>query len=188
MKILIISYYYPPETYSIIASLRPLSWAKYWSQQGYEIHILTTSKNRSITELHPYPNVTITEVSYNPFTSSHPKASPAQSIRGSRHAIHLQDIKTKSRNFLIFLQKILGAGTLLYASNFWIFAAHLKAQKLYQEFQFLFHRIEFFFDLFFLDFLWYNLNLTDLNYKQFYLIMFLYQYDYHFSLRTIFFY
>jgi len=134
MKILIIAYYYPPETYAMMASLRPLSWAKYWSQQGHEIQILTTAKNRSIPELTPYPNVTITEVSYNLFASSHPKVSPVQNIEVSRQPNPLQAIKVQSRNFLIFLQKILGAGTLLYASNLWIFAAYFKAQKLYQDF------------------------------------------------------
>lgn len=39
LKILIITRYFPP--YHSIASLRPYSWAKYWTQAGHEVHVLT---------------------------------------------------------------------------------------------------------------------------------------------------
>lgn len=39
MRILIITRYFPP--YPSIASQRPLSWAKYWSQMGHEVSVLT---------------------------------------------------------------------------------------------------------------------------------------------------
>ena len=42
MKILIVAKLFPPE--NSIASLRPYSWAKYWSRYGNEITVLTTSK------------------------------------------------------------------------------------------------------------------------------------------------
>lgn len=41
MKILIITHYFPPMT--SIASLRPYSWAKYWSRSGHDVTVLTTS-------------------------------------------------------------------------------------------------------------------------------------------------
>lgn len=42
MKILIVSSFFPPE--NSIASLRPYSWAKWWSRAGHEVTVLTTTK------------------------------------------------------------------------------------------------------------------------------------------------
>lgn len=42
MRILIISTFFPP--LNSIASLRPYSWAKYWSQAGHEVTVLTMAK------------------------------------------------------------------------------------------------------------------------------------------------
>ncbi|MFM7577565.1 MAG: hypothetical protein ACKO5Q_11585, partial [Microcystaceae cyanobacterium] len=135
MKILIIAYYYPPETYAMMASLRPLSWAKYWSQQGHEIQILTTAKNRSNEALNPFPNVTITEVPYHPlFTQQKFSSSTSNSPQSSPSSNFFQTLKKQSRNFLICLQKTLGAGTLLYASNLWVIPAYQASRKLYDEF------------------------------------------------------
>lgn len=49
MKILIISAYFPP--LNSIASLRPYSWAKWWSHDGHQIAVLTTCKERDPTDL-----------------------------------------------------------------------------------------------------------------------------------------
>lgn len=49
MKILIITDYFPPQ--NSIASLRPYTWAKYWSQMGHEVIVLTTQKNRQDNDL-----------------------------------------------------------------------------------------------------------------------------------------
>lgn len=43
MKILIITAFFPP--LNSIASLRPASWAKYWSEAGHQVTVLTTLKN-----------------------------------------------------------------------------------------------------------------------------------------------
>lgn len=42
MRILIISPFFPP--LNSIASLRPYSWAKFWSLEGHEVTVLTTAK------------------------------------------------------------------------------------------------------------------------------------------------
>ncbi|GAU07620.1 hypothetical protein [Desulfoplanes formicivorans] len=49
MKILIITHYFPPM--NSIASLRPYSWAKYWSRAGHDVTVLTTKKNNSCSNL-----------------------------------------------------------------------------------------------------------------------------------------
>lgn len=42
MKILIVSTFFPPQ--NSIASLRPYTWAKYWSREGHNVTVLTTQK------------------------------------------------------------------------------------------------------------------------------------------------
>lgn len=49
MKILIITDYFPPQ--NSIASLRPYTWAKYWTQMGHEVIVLTTQKNKQDNDL-----------------------------------------------------------------------------------------------------------------------------------------
>lgn len=50
MRILIVTAYFPP--LNSIASLRPYSWAKYWSKAGHDVTVLTTSKDlKSPTDL-----------------------------------------------------------------------------------------------------------------------------------------
>lgn len=43
MRILIVSSYFPPQ--NAIASLRPYSWAKWWSNLGHDVTVITTIKN-----------------------------------------------------------------------------------------------------------------------------------------------
>ena len=49
MKILIITHYFPPE--NSVASMRPHSWAKYWTMAGHELTVLTTKKGKTDTDL-----------------------------------------------------------------------------------------------------------------------------------------
>lgn len=49
MKILIVSTFFPPQ--NSIASLRPYSWAKWWSRAGHEVTVLTTQKQKSPADL-----------------------------------------------------------------------------------------------------------------------------------------
>ncbi|RMG05815.1 MAG: hypothetical protein D6735_04915 [Acidobacteria bacterium] len=55
-KILIVTAFFPPQ--NSIASLRSYSWAKYWSQSGYNVTVLTTPKT-----LH-YANINIPKADY----------------------------------------------------------------------------------------------------------------------------
>lgn len=48
-NILIITSYFPQQ--NSIASLRPYSWAKYWSKMGHNITVLTTTKNKHDNDL-----------------------------------------------------------------------------------------------------------------------------------------
>lgn len=44
MRILIVSLFFPPRT--AVASLRPYSWAKWWSRAGHDVTVLTPPKRR----------------------------------------------------------------------------------------------------------------------------------------------
>jgi len=48
-NILIITHYFPPM--NSIASLRPYSWAKYWSRMGHNVAVLTTKKIKQENDL-----------------------------------------------------------------------------------------------------------------------------------------
>ncbi len=49
LNILIITHYFPP--LNSIASLRPYSWAKYWSKLGHNVTVLTTKKEKKANDL-----------------------------------------------------------------------------------------------------------------------------------------
>jgi len=69
LRILIISTFFPP--LNSIGSLRPYSWAKYWSQAGHEVSVLTTQKTTSSQDLQmPLQGFTVYEIPYAPFLNS----------------------------------------------------------------------------------------------------------------------
>ncbi|CAN5864608.1 glycosyltransferase [soil metagenome] len=89
MRILIITKYFPPE--NSVASLRPYSWARYWTEAGHEVEVLTTVKDRSRPESSEMPNngFAVHEVDFPPiyqrmkglykkFVKSNPQASSGQ--------------------------------------------------------------------------------------------------------------
>jgi hypothetical protein len=124
MRILIIAYYFPPETHAIMASLRPYSWAKYWGHSGQEICVLTKAKNQETVQQKLGSEVCIEEIS-PPF--SRPKSSLSENSSIPTNP------QSTLRERLIFFQKKLGAGSLLYSSNLWIFQALKRAIELHQE-------------------------------------------------------
>lgn len=61
MKILIIAVYFPPQ--NSVASLRPYSWAKYWSRAGHDVTVLTTRKHDHPTNTtYPFTGFVVREV------------------------------------------------------------------------------------------------------------------------------
>jgi hypothetical protein len=138
MKILIIAHYFPPENnMAMIATLRPLSWAKYWSRAGHEICVLTTAKSenqnfQSYLSKNISGTVRIEGIKY---LLSRPETRSTRNIR-------LNDQKSKFtiyslfRKILINTRKIIGAGSLFYGSDLWILPAIKKGFDLYEEWKF----------------------------------------------------
>lgn len=61
MKILIVTAFFPPQ--NSIASLRPYSWAKYWSLAGHKVTVLTTPKKETSADSPmPFVNFEVIEV------------------------------------------------------------------------------------------------------------------------------
>jgi glycosyltransferase involved in cell wall biosynthesis len=134
MKILIVAHFFPPEHGgAVMASQRPYSWAKYWSQMGHDIVVLTTAK-----AAYPQPAQTecfrIQGVNYWP---ARPSAEPPLQ---SASPTPLTTIKERGyqflRTILLGIYKNLGTGTLLFVSNTWSVPAIRQALRLYQTWPF----------------------------------------------------
>lgn len=83
MHILIVTHYFPP--LNAIASLRPLSFVKYFTQNGIDVTVLTTQKNNSEGSLdlegYSHPRLNIIEVPYQPLAFwRKPQVASTQSI------------------------------------------------------------------------------------------------------------
>lgn len=69
MRILIVSPFFPP--LNSIGSLRPYSWAKFWSQEGHNVTVLTTKKTLSPQDLQlPCEGFSVMEIPYANFLTS----------------------------------------------------------------------------------------------------------------------
>lgn len=50
LKILLVSFFFPPR--NAVASLRPYSWAKWWSKAGFDVTVLTIPKRPRPSDMH----------------------------------------------------------------------------------------------------------------------------------------
>jgi hypothetical protein len=138
MKILIISHYFPPENnMAMIATLRPLSWAKYWSRAGHEVCVLTTAKRenqnlQSQLSQNISGNVRIEGVKY---LLSRPEVKPAIKTESHKSGNSF-GIYPFLRQILIKSRQLIGAGYLFYGSDFWILPAIKKGLEIYKEWKF----------------------------------------------------
>jgi len=92
MKILIISSFFPPQ--NSIASLRPYSWAKYWSRSGHDVTVLTVSKpTRDEDSPLPFDGFKVVELPIPFFSSLQKKVAqepgPIQSKNSNTNAQNL---------------------------------------------------------------------------------------------------
>lgn len=104
MKILIICHYYPP--INSIASLRPFSFAKYWTECGHQVTVLTTAGNKNNDPYFNIPGVNVVALEY-------PGSSLAKSIKSEIiNTINSTSIKNKIYKeisfFLNFVRKKYG--------------------------------------------------------------------------------
>jgi hypothetical protein len=138
VKILIISHYFPPENnMAMIATLRPLSWAKYWSKAGHEICVLTTAKrenqNLQLQLSQNIPgSVKIEGVKY---LISRPEAKPVIETKNNKKSNSFR-IYSFLRKILINSRQLIGAGYLFYGSDLWVLPAVKKSLEIYKEWKF----------------------------------------------------
>ncbi len=122
MKILIVCYDFPPVNRS--ASLRPYGFAKYWSQAGHNVRVLTTPPNRlgvpqsAVSDFNALNQLDITTVAGLPGLIEAPANDQRVSIKWR--------IKTLIRNMLIRSASRLRLGSLSNPSRIWIRPARLK--------------------------------------------------------------
>jgi hypothetical protein len=73
LRILIVTYAFPP--LNAIGSHRSYSWARFWRDEGHEIHVLTPSKHDidGMMDLErDLSGICVYEVPYHPMRASHP--------------------------------------------------------------------------------------------------------------------
>ena len=130
MRILIIAYYFPPETHATMASLRPYSWAKYWSKMGHEVCIITNRKNNYLKQKYfqnnylDFEKVQIEEVERFFIESS--------SVTEDRVTSKNNNTYSLAKKILIQFRDYLNSGTLFYGSNLWIIPAFKRALEICQ--------------------------------------------------------
>ncbi len=76
LKILIIAQYFPPQ--NAIASLRPYSWAKYWSRDKHDVSVLTIPKSPKPTD------TSLSTIGFRVIEVPIPGAAYLQSVRGRK--------------------------------------------------------------------------------------------------------
>ena len=130
MRILIIAYYFPPETHATMASLRPYSWAKYWSEMGHEICIITNNKNNNLKQEYfnnnylNFEKVQIEEVEKLFIKSASVTEDRVTSKNNTTYSL--------GKKILIQFRDYLNSGTLFYGSNLWIISAFKRALEICQ--------------------------------------------------------
>ncbi|MBD2231230.1 glycosyltransferase [Phormidium tenue] len=136
MKILIIAFYYPPEdSWAKIASLRPYAWAKYWSQLGHQIYVITAYR----ADRHPSsPNPRVVGVPYWP---SRPiMAIPTVLVDSAAAPSTIKSLKSKVlsglRSLLQTTRQGLKLGSFFQTSDFWQAPAYAKAFSLHRQINF----------------------------------------------------
>jgi glycosyltransferase involved in cell wall biosynthesis len=92
MRILIVSKFFPPE--NSIASLRPYSWAKYWSRAGHDVSVLTCVKPGGRTEalkISGKESFKLFEIDYSPIYYKLQNIYLSQSKAGKVNSLNILD-------------------------------------------------------------------------------------------------
>lgn len=138
MKILVVSHLYPP--LNSPASRRVYSWAKYWSEAGHEVAVLTTHKSpwNGSLDLRIEPEVAqrvqATEIPYWPYRGRAGRNGAVNGLAG--------EAKPNPRNPIWKIKQALSdlrreqTGWLLDPRLFWIGPAARQARKLYRAWPF----------------------------------------------------
>lgn len=87
MRILIVTTFFPP--LNSIASLRPYSWAKYWTEEGHQVTVLTTQKEQDPAIHLKLPNngFEVIAIPYPSFFSSLKKDYHTSNTLTTKHSI-----------------------------------------------------------------------------------------------------
>lgn len=120
MKILIIAHYFIP--LNSVASLRPYSWARYWTKLGHDVTVVTTKKYRSNFDLNFENNgFIVKEIDYKGFSATASIKSTKENI------VKAFDIKVIFKNvikkMIFYFRKkygILAAERIPESIHFWM--------------------------------------------------------------------
>lgn len=129
MRILIISTFFPPQ--NSIASLRPYSFAKFWSEKGHEIEVLTTQKVDEQKPLEcPLSFATLIEVPLPLFFSRWKKKYHEEAAAPSSPSpFSLKETVRRGIHFLRFQKGVMNACRMPDIADLWAVKALLLAKK-----------------------------------------------------------
>lgn len=131
MKILIIAFYYPPEeSWAKMASLRPKSWAKYWSRMGHQVYVLTTYRQIKLSQDN---NEHVIGVKYWPSRSTIPLSVTSSSQPLAEVKTLKLRLSSLMRSIFKGIREKLGLGSFLQASDFWLIPALINAFRLERQ-------------------------------------------------------
>lgn len=125
MRILIISTFFPP--LNSIASLRPYSWAKYWSQAGHDVTVLTTCHNEDPSTSLNLPNTgfTVIEIPFPAWlTNIKHRKTVQQHVEGKN-----KGMLSQLQDYLRFKKGIFNATRMPDFTDWWAFKAYKRACK-----------------------------------------------------------
>lgn len=128
-RILIISTFFPP--LNSIASLRPYSWAKEWTQMGHSVTVLTTKKLQTENPLNfDLTGIEIVEVESSLNVSGLKKNYHEQKVKGKPSFLH------RMMHQLKYKYGLFNACRMPDFTDFWIYPA-LKQISCHEKFDFI---------------------------------------------------
>lgn len=128
MKVLIVSTFFPP--LNSIASLRPYSWAKYWSLAGHDVTVLTTAKEEDSERSLNFPRDAFRVVEV-------PMPSIVSRLKRKNHAAEGKKSKkgllSRFFDYLRFEKGVLNAARMPDFADLWALKAYREITRDAQE-------------------------------------------------------
>jgi len=139
MNILIVTHEFPP--LNTIGSLRPYSWAKYWTRMGHNVKVITTAKKKfdgilnSDFDFTSLSQVEIYELEYLPlFLTNKEKLNSNKKIE--QKSYHQVEFSSLIKKYSKSVRHFIGLGSLVSIRDLWIRSAVKKALEIYKNWHF----------------------------------------------------
>lgn len=104
LNILIVAYFFPPKM--VVGGIRPMSWAKYWSEQGHNVTVVTSVERDKFIKTSPIQaqipiGIKLIEVR-NPIVNKYSKRDTS-----NQNSTNNNETVSGNSNFLFYIKKLL---------------------------------------------------------------------------------